>query len=135
MRPLIVVNRHEAVERFLLLAEVEGGRFCRFVLQGQMHVLVPAVLLWAAGFDAFDADAPASPPHRQLAQPEQRIRAGEGKAVVGPNSGGQAEPLEHTFEDGKGEAGFGAGQALTGQQIAQSIFGSPEDGVSRHQSQ
>jgi hypothetical protein len=57
MRPLAVVALDEVVELRLLLKEVLRRWLGRFLLQGQMHPLVPAVLLWVAGFNPFEADA------------------------------------------------------------------------------
>ena len=45
MRPLLVEALDEAIEPRLLLPHVAGRRLGGFLLQGQMHPLVPAVLL------------------------------------------------------------------------------------------
>ncbi len=57
MRAFVVVAVDEVVELGLLLQEVQGRRFGGFLLQGQVHALVAAVLLGMAGLDALDADA------------------------------------------------------------------------------
>lgn len=49
MRALLVVVGDEGVEACLLLEEVGGGRPGGFLLQGQVHGLVAAVLLGMAG--------------------------------------------------------------------------------------
>ncbi len=41
----MVEDLDEAIELRLLLQEVLGGRLGRLFLQGQMHALMPAVLL------------------------------------------------------------------------------------------
>ncbi len=48
MRPLPVVAIDEGIEARLLLQDVGGGRLGRFLLQRQVHPLVPAVLLGMA---------------------------------------------------------------------------------------
>ena len=64
MRAVVVEVLDEVVELALLLQEVLGGRLGRFVLERQMHALVPAVLLRGAGLDALDPDPEAQPPDR-----------------------------------------------------------------------
>jgi hypothetical protein len=49
-------NLDELIEAALLLQEVEGCRLGSFLLQGEVHALVPAVLLRVARLDALDAD-------------------------------------------------------------------------------
>jgi hypothetical protein len=66
-----------------------------------MHPLMASVLLRIAGLDAFDIDAEAQPPDRQLAQAEQGVRAGEGDAVVGADRFGHAKVLKNTLKYGK----------------------------------
>ena len=56
MRPLVVVFVDEAIEPGLLLQEVLPGRFGGFLLQGQMHAFMPAVLLRLSGLDALERD-------------------------------------------------------------------------------
>ena len=85
-----------------------------------------AVLLRVAGFDAFDGDTQAQPPHGESAQAEQGIGRGKGCAVVSADGVGQAEVLESPFKHGKGEVGLGGGQAFTAQQVAGAIIGDGE---------
>ena len=85
MRPVLVVARDEVVEPGLLLQHVGGGRLRRFLLQREMHALVPPVLLRVPRLDPFDLNPEAQPPHRQLAEPVERMRGRERDAVVGPN--------------------------------------------------
>src|ERR1700747_309064 len=97
MRPLIVVAIDEVIELGLLLQEVFSRRLGGLELQGQMHTLMPAVLLRMAGLDPLDLDAEPEPPDRQPAQSEQRIGTGKGNAVVGANGPRQAKFLEGTL--------------------------------------
>ena len=57
MWALLVVAVDEVVELGLLLQEVLRGGLGGFLLQGQVHALVAAVLLGVTGLDALDADA------------------------------------------------------------------------------
>lgn len=77
-----------------------------------------AVLLRTARLDALDVDAQAQPPDRQLAEVEERVGAGEGNAIVGPDGAGQAELLENALEHGEGIGFLGGRQRLAGNQIA-----------------
>jgi hypothetical protein len=42
-----------------------------------------AILLRMAGLDAFEVDTKPQPPHGELAQAEQGMRAGEGHPIIG----------------------------------------------------
>ena len=53
---------NEGIEACLLLQAVHSWRTGCFLLEGEVHALVPAVLLRMAWFDAFDGDAEAEPP-------------------------------------------------------------------------
>lgn len=88
MRTLAIKNLDEVIEAGLLLEEVDGGRLGGFFLQGEMHAFVTAILLGMARLDPFDGNAQARPPHRKLAQVEQRMSGSEGHAVVAANVGG-----------------------------------------------
>jgi hypothetical protein len=57
MRALIVVNLEEVIEALLLLQEVEGSGLGGFLLEGQVHPFVAAVLFGMTGLDALQADA------------------------------------------------------------------------------
>ena len=63
MWALMVVAVDEVIEAGLLLQEVAGGGFGGFLLQGQVHTLMAAVLFGMAGLDAFDLNTQAQPPH------------------------------------------------------------------------
>ena len=49
MRPFVIEFLNEGVELGLLLQDVGAGRAGGFLLQSQMHALMPAVLLRMAG--------------------------------------------------------------------------------------
>src|ERR1700674_813432 len=57
VRPVMVEALDEVIELPLLLEEVLRRRLGGFLLEGQMHPFVAAVLLRVAGFDGLDADA------------------------------------------------------------------------------
>src|SRR3954470_9067140 len=82
MRPLVIELLHERIEARLLLEDVRARRARRLVLEREVQPLMPAVLLGMARCNPLEADAEAEPPHRQLAEPVQRMRGGEGYAVV-----------------------------------------------------
>ena len=63
-----------------------------------MHALVAAVLLRMSRLDAFDRNAEAKPPDRELGEIEQAIGTGEGHAVVGADRERQASLTEQSFE-------------------------------------
>jgi hypothetical protein len=83
-----------------------------------VHPFVTSILLRAARLDALDLDAEAQPPHGELAQAEQRVRTGEGDAVVGANGLGQTELGEDALEDWEGEDRLGRIQRFATEQIA-----------------
>jgi len=84
MRALVVVVAfNEVIEFGLLLQEVFAGRLGGLQLQGQMHTLVPSVLLRIARFDALDRDAEPEPPDRKFGEVEEGIRTSKGNAVIG----------------------------------------------------
>ncbi len=60
-----------------------------------------AVLLRMAGLDAFDADAQAQPPDRELAQIKQGVGGSERHTVVAADVGGQATFLKKPFKYSK----------------------------------
>ena len=89
MRPFGIELVHEGVEAGLLLQAVHAWRAGGFLLQGEVHALVAAVLLRMAGLDALDGDAEPQPPDRELGEVEQGIGTGEGDAVVGADGSGR----------------------------------------------
>jgi hypothetical protein len=72
----------EGVEAGLLLQAVGARRPGGFLLQGQVHALVAAVLLRVTGLDAFHRDAQPQPPDREFGQAEQAVATGKKHAVV-----------------------------------------------------
>ena len=102
MRSLGVELVHEGVEAGLLLEAVAAWRAGGFLLQGEVHALVAAVLLGTAWLDAFDGDAEAEPPDRELGEVEQSIGTGEGDAVVGADGERQAAFGKQPLEGGEG---------------------------------
>ena len=63
MRAFCVVFPDEIIERHLLLRVIFAGRPGGFLLQGQVHALMLAILLRMAWLDAFDGDTESEPPH------------------------------------------------------------------------
>ena len=73
----------ESVEAVLLLEAVCAGRSCGLGLERPVHALVSAVLLRAAGLDAFDGDAEPQPPDRQPGEVVEAVGRGERRMAVG----------------------------------------------------
>src|SRR5262249_13805996 len=114
--------------------------------QSEVHAFVTAVLLGMARLDAFDADAQAEPPDRQLAQVEQGVCGSEGHAIIAADVGGQAaffkKPLKHSESvifpcrrkrltgEEKAASVVGDGERITVLAIAQQelafVIGAPE---------
>lgn len=84
-----------------------------------------SVLLGVAGLDALDADPEPQPPHRELAQAEDRGR-GEGMAVVGADCARQAKVLKSPFKHGKCVDLLGGLQGIAAQKIATGKVGDRE---------
>src|SRR5437879_431196 len=68
MRTLFVVETLEVAQALELLAQARGWRIGGVLQQGQMHALVPAVLLRLAGRNALRNHAGLDQPDRQLRQ-------------------------------------------------------------------
>jgi hypothetical protein len=62
MRPFAIEFVQEAVELSLLLEAIHARRSGCFLFQGQVHPLVPPILLRMTGFDALNGDAKPEPP-------------------------------------------------------------------------
>jgi hypothetical protein len=75
MRPVIVVTLDKVIEPALLQQKIVAGWFSCLLLEGQVHLLMAAILLGMAGFDAFDPDTEPQPPDRESAQAEQGMTA------------------------------------------------------------
>src|SRR5689334_25391875 len=78
---LLVELLDKIIEAGLLLQEVEASGARGFLLEREVHAFVPAVLLGMTGANAFDADAQAQPPHRQLGEVEQSVGRGERNSI------------------------------------------------------
>ena len=50
-------QRDEVIKALLLLQEVEGSGLCCFVLQGQVHALMSAILFRVSRLDAPDVES------------------------------------------------------------------------------
>jgi hypothetical protein len=92
----------EGIEAGLLLQAVHTWRARGFLLQSEVHAFMAAVLLWLSGLDAFDSDAEAEPPDRELGEIEQGIGAGEGNAIIGTDGERQSALCKQPFEGGDG---------------------------------
>jgi len=96
----VVEDLDKFIEARLLLKKISGGRFGGLFLQGQMHAFMTTILLRMAGLDALNTDPQAEPPHRELAQVEQRLSGSERHTVIAADVGGQAallkKPLKHS---------------------------------------
>src|SRR5882762_11155090 len=75
-----------------------------------------AVLLRMSRLDAFDRNAEAKPPDRELGEIEQAIGTGEGNAVVGADRERQASLTEQSFEGRAGEVFAGRLQSFAQEQ-------------------
>jgi len=106
MRTLVVVNIDEAIDAFLLLEKVEGGRLCGFLFQGQVHAFVPAVLLGTPWPDAFDSDAKSQPPDRQPGEIVEPVGARKRKAVIRPDGARQSELPKNNSSTEKARPAF-----------------------------
>ena len=84
---------------------------------------LPAVLLRVARLGPLDLDAEPEPPHREFAEPVERMTRGEGHAVVGPDRSWQTEFLKGALEHGEGELFLRRRESLAGQQVAAGEIG------------
>ena len=66
MRSFEVELLDEGIEAILLLQTVCAWRAGRLFLESKVHALVAAILLRMTWLDAFDGDAKAKPPDREL---------------------------------------------------------------------
>jgi hypothetical protein len=88
-----------------------------------MHAFMAAILLWMAGLDALNANAQPQPPHRELAQIEQRLRRSKRNAIIAADVGGQTTLLKKPFKPSKSLILFRGGQRFAGQQITAGVIG------------
>ena len=111
MRPLVIELVHEGIEAGLLLEDIRGRRPRGLGLQRQVQALVPPILLGMSRRNALQADAEAEPPDGELAQPVQRMRGGEGHAIVRADGLGKPILLKRALEDGERVAFLGGREA------------------------
>jgi len=88
-----------------------------------MHSLMPTILLWMTGLDAFDGDAQTQPPDGELGEVEQRVGRGEGNTVVGADAVWQVALLEQPLKGGKSKGFTGGFQSFTEEKIARGVIG------------
>jgi hypothetical protein len=114
------------IEFALLLHTVEARGTSGFRFEGEMHTLMPAILLWMTGLDALDGEAQTQPPHRKLGEVEQRVGRGERHAIVGTDADGQAALLKQARKGRKCKGFAGRFQSLTEEEKARGVIG---DGI------
>src|SRR5207244_335935 len=114
-----------AIEAALLLSSVALRRAGALALQGEVHALVAAVLVWGGGLGEIGQDAEADPPDRERREAPERL-GGKGDAVIGADAPGQAVLLEEGLEDGASFDQRGAGECLTRQEQAAIAVGDCE---------
>ena len=93
----------EVIEAGLLLEEVGPCGFGGLLFQGEVHALMPPVLLRVAGLDAFDLDTEPEPPDGELGEVVQGIGTGAGNAIIGAVGAWQAALTEQLLEGGDGQ--------------------------------
>ncbi|MGY4625424.1 uncharacterized protein YndB with AHSA1/START domain [Bradyrhizobium sp. USDA 4486] len=113
---------HEGIEALLLLQAVEARRPGGLLLEGEMHALVPAILLRMTWLDALDGDTEAEPPYRELGKIEQGVGTGKRHAIVGPNGKRQAALAEQALEGGHGRLLARGVERLAQQQEARGMI-------------
>jgi len=128
MPPLWLTRRtskwvgYSRVEATLLSPEVSLGRPCGTGFESSVHTLVAAVLLGLAGLDELGEDAEADPPDREPGEAAERV-GGEGGAVVGADTLGQAVLAEEALEDGSGAFdGWGGEPVATEEEATEAIL-------------
>jgi hypothetical protein len=119
----VVEDLDKFVEARLLLKKIGDGRLGGRFLQGQMHALMTPVLLRMAGLAALNTDPRAEPPHRELAQVEQRMCGSERHTVIAADVGGPATLFKKPFKHSESVFLFGRRQRFAGQQITAGVIG------------
>src|SRR3984893_10733698 len=119
----VVEDLDKFVEARLLLKKISGGRLGGLFLQGQMHALMTPILLRMAGLDALNTDPRAEPPHRELAQVEQRMCVSERHTVIAADVGGQAALLKKPLKHCESVLFPGRRKGFTGEQITAGVIG------------
>src|SRR5262245_35673778 len=117
VRPLLVVEEAEAIERPLLPGQVvlwrPGGRG----LERAMHAIMGAVLLRMTRENPLVLNPQAHPPDIELREPVDP-RGREGHAIVGADGLRQAVLPKETIDDGADSHTLGRWQAVTREEIA-----------------
>lgn len=87
------------VEAHLLLEEVGlGGPGC-FLLEGEVHPFVAAILLRPSGLDPLYGDPESQPPHGKGAEPKEGVGRGKGDPVVASDGHWQSPRLTWVATD------------------------------------
>ena len=105
MRSFGVEFADEDIEAFLLLQAVEARRSGSFLLQREVHALVPAVLLRMPRLDPFDRDAEPEPPYRELGDIEQGVGLTLRQAVSDDARSAVEGAVEGRFQHGEIQIG------------------------------
>src|SRR5215475_8062307 len=98
MRSFAIEFVNEVIELFLLLQRIHRWRAGSLLLECEVRSLMAAVLLRMSRLDALDLNAEPEPPHRQLRQIEQSVRAGERYAVVRADRERKSALCKQSFE-------------------------------------
>ncbi|HEY7335367.1 MAG TPA: hypothetical protein VH639_10815 [Bryobacteraceae bacterium] len=85
-----------------------------------------AILLRMAGANAFDGDAQAQAPDRELGEVKKSVRGSERDAVIGADGLGQAALLKQALKRQQGRLLLGGFQGFAEQQIPGSVIGDGE---------
>src|SRR6202162_599066 len=88
-----------------------------------MHALMTPVLLRVAGRDALNSDPQAEPPHRELAQVEQRMCGSERHTVIAADVGGQSALLKKPLKHSESVLFPGRRKGFTGEQKSAGVVG------------
>ncbi len=122
VRPLVVVEPAERVERALLGLELSAGWPSRLALEGLVNAFVGAVLLGMRGQDALVLDAQAQPPDIELREAVQPLSR-ERHAVVRADRTREPVLPEQPLEDRPPAVSLGGAQAVARQEIARVLIG------------
>src|SRR5712692_668695 len=115
VRPLVVEDVAKLVEAALLGPPRRLRGLRGFLLESEMHPLMPSIFFGVSGPDALRLDAELDPPHRQPRQPGGRGR-GERRPIVGAHGARQAILAKRRLEQWAHVALVRRGDDLTSQQ-------------------
>ena len=122
VRPLVIEEAPEGIERPLLGDEIRPGRADRLALERLVHALVRPILVGARWQDPLMLNSEPQPPDVQLREPVNP-GGGERHPVVGSNRARQTVFAKHALEDGSDPVAFRREQPVAGQQIARVLVG------------